>query len=136
MKLFKSILFAGIAFLSFTACKKDSGGSSKSTTVDGKWEGKFGNDNDAPTLFYSLNFKEGGVLEEIDQSGEVKGVGTWAMDNTNKIITGHTINTKEPVGNKYSIIAAFYPSQGKVLGNWGFGNSATDGGTFELTARK
>lgn len=137
MKLIRSILFVSIAFLSFTACSKDSDDSTPTAgVVSGKWEGKWGNDNDKPSLFFSLNFKDGGILEEYDQTGEVKGVGTWSYDITNKIITGHTINQKAPVGNKYSIIAAFYPSQGKVLGNWGFGGSATDGGTFELTVKK
>lgn len=136
MKLIRSILLVSLAFISFSACKKDSDSPSASGTLNGKWEGKWGNDNEAPSAFFSLNFKSGSVLEEIDQAGEVKGVGAWTIDNANNIITGYTINSKPPVGNKYSIVAAFYPSQGKVLGNWGFGNSATDGGSFELNIKK
>jgi hypothetical protein len=133
MKLIKSIALFSMLFALFTACKKDS--DSPGAVVDGTWVGKFGNDNDDPSVFYSLNFKPGGILEEIDQSGEVRGVGSWNIDNNN-IITGHTVNTKSPVGKKYSIVAAFYPGQNVVLGNWGFDDSATNGGTFELTTKK
>ena len=132
MKFLKPLVFLSVIFLSFTACKKDS--DKPAPTLQGKWTGKYGMGNDNPAHFYSLNFKAGGVLEEINQAGEVRGTGTWEIDNNN-IITGTTVNTKDPVGVKFSIIASFYPSDGIVLGNWGYDDSATDGGTFELKSK-
>jgi len=134
MKFLKSITSVLLLLVVFSACSKDSD-STPSTTLQGAWQGKYGDDNEAPSVFFSLNFKAGGVLEEIDTDGTVKGTGTYTIDNNN-IITGHTVNIKTPVGNKYSYMAAFYPSQAKVLGNWGFGNSGTNGGMFELTIKK
>ncbi len=135
MKFLKSITSVLLLLFVFSACSKDSESTPSTTTFQGVWQGKFGNDNDAPSVFFSLNFKAGGVLEEIDTDGTVKGTGTYTIDNNN-IITGHTVNIKAPVGNKYSYVAAFYPSQAKVLGNWGFGNSGTNGGMFNLTTKK
>ena len=135
MKLLRSITSVLLLLVVFSACSKDSDSTPSTTTFQGLWQGKFGNDNDAPSVFFSLKFKTGGVLEEIDTDGSVKGTGTYTIDNNN-IVTGHTVNIKAPVGNKYSYVAAFYPSQGKILGNWGFGNSGTNGGLFELTTKK
>ncbi len=134
MKFLKSITSVLLLLVVFSACKKDSD-STPSVTFQGMWQGKYGDDNDKPSVFFSLHFKAGGVLEEIDTDGSIKGTGTYTIDNNN-VVTGHTVNIKAPVGNKYSYVAAFYPNHAKVLGNWGFGNSATNGGLFELTIKK
>jgi hypothetical protein len=134
MKFLKSITSVLVLLVVFSACSKNSD-NTPPTTFNGVWQGKFGNDNDAPSVFFSLHFKAGGVLEEIATDGTVKGTGTYTIDNNN-VVTGHTVNIKAPIGNKYSYVAAFYPSQAKVLGNWGFGNSGTNGGMFELTIKK
>jgi len=130
MKFLKIISMALIMLLPFVACKKD--GSNKATdTIEGTWEGKYGNGNANPTLFYSLRFKAGGLLEEVGSNGQVKGTGTWEIENN--IIDAVYISTG---GAKYSLIGSFYPFDGKVLGNWGFDNSATDGGLWEMTNKK
>jgi len=134
MKFLKSITSVLVLLVVFSACSKNSD-NKPVTTFQGMWQGKYGDDNEAPSVFFSLNFKAGGVLEEIDTDGTIKGTGTYTIDNNN-VVTGHTVNIKAPIGNKYSYVAAFYPSQAKVLGNWGFGNSGTNGGMFELTIKK
>ena len=58
-------------------------------------------------------------------------VQAWEIENN--IIDAVYISTG---GAKYSLIGSFYPFDGKVLGNWGFDNSATDGGLWEMTNKK
>jgi hypothetical protein len=131
MKFLKSLSMSLIILLPFVACKKD--GTSKSVSIEGTWEGKWGNGNSNPSLFFSLRFNPGGVLEELGPNGEVKGTGTWEKE-INNIIEGSYFNT---VNNaKYSIMGAFYPSKGILLGNWGHDESATDGGLWEMTIKK
>ena len=131
MKSIKIAIVAFVLALVSVSCSKSSDSpSSAPKTLDGVWVGKFGTDNSKPSVFFSLNFKAGGVLEELTESGEVKGKGTWKIDNNN-IITG-TYNYVAPSNNKYSIIGAFDSKKGQILGNWGFGSSATNGGLWEM----
>ena len=130
MKKFKIALVACVLALVSVSCSKSSDSpASAPATVDGVWVGKFGTDNSKPSVFFSLNFKAGGVLEELTQSGEVKGKGTWKLDNN--IIYG-SYNYVAPPNNKYSIIGTFDGKKGQILGNWGYGTSSTNGGLWEM----
>ena len=130
-------LFAAVLaiFIFVSSCKKGSVDKPPvtSNSITGTWEGKFGTDNNNPSSFFSFNIKEGGILEELTVTGQVKGTGTWKLEN--KILSGYTINVLAPVGNKYSILGAYNSSDGKILGNWGYGNSPTDGGLWEMTKK-
>ena len=131
MKSIKIAIVAFVLALVSVSCSKSSDSpSSAPKTIDGVWVGKFGNDNNNPSLFFSLNFKAGGVLEELTATGEVKGKGTWKLDNN--ILTG-SYNYLPPTNTKFSIIGAFDSKKGQILGNWGFGSSATNGGLWEMT---
>ncbi len=112
----------------FSSCKKDE--TQKPGNLQGVWKGNFTVDPSPDKGFFSLNFKANGVLEELNSSGVVKGSGEWEMDNNN-IITG--TYTMLDTGNEYSIVGAYYPQQNKILGNWGWDDSATNGGTYELS---
>ncbi|WP_336514679.1 hypothetical protein [Pollutibacter soli] len=112
----------------FSSCKKDD--IEAKVGINGVWTGNYTVDPSTEKGFFSLNFKSNGVLEELSSAGAVKGTGTWEMDSNN-IITGSYKMTAS--GNRYSIVGAFYPQQKKVLGNWGYDDSATDGGTYELS---
>ena len=135
MKFVKTGLALLLAAFIFTACSKSDSQPTPPTSqsVQGVWVGKFGTDNNNPSAFFSYNFKAGGVLEELTDNGQVKGTGTWKLDNN--ILTGYTINVLAPVGNKYSMIGTFNASQGKILGNWGYGSSATNGGLWEMSRK-
>lgn len=115
--------------VSMISCSKSSGKPSNSA-IEGKWVGKYGFDDDAPSVFYSFFFKAGGVLEEYGESGLKIAVGTWKLENN--IIMGKTTSLLGS-GNEYSIIAAFDASKGKLDGNWGYDDSNTDGGTWFMT---
>lgn len=131
MRILKIALIALFTSGIFVACKKEKTENPKNPAqaIEGKWVGKYGFGNDVPGIYFSLNFKSGGVIEEISSNGEVKGTGTWEM--TGNTITAHYtwFSNQQP----FSIVAAFYASTGKILGNWGFGSSATDGGLWEMT---
>jgi hypothetical protein len=131
MKSIKIAIIAFVLALVSVSCSKSSDSPAAApVSVDGVWVGKFGTDNSKPTVFFSLNFKAGGVLEEIAQTGEVKGKGTWKLDNN--IIYGSYAYTAAP-NSKYSIIGAFDSKKGQILGNWGYGTSSTNGGLWEMT---
>ena len=131
MKSIKIAIVAFVLALVSVSCSKSSDSpAAVPATVDGVWVGKFGTDNSKPTVFFSLNFKPGGVLEEITETGEIKGKGTWKLDNN--IIYG-SYNYVAPPNNKYSIIGAFDSKKGQILGNWGYGSSSTNGGLWEMT---
>lgn len=130
MRISKTIIALLVVVTSFTACKKDKDEPqiSSTDTIVGLWEGTYKSDATGNTFFYSLNFKAGGVVEEINSSGQKIGQGTYEIDNN--IVTAHYNWEDDPSG--FSIIAAFYPNTAKLLGDWGYGNSSTDGGTFEM----
>jgi len=133
MKSIKIVIVAFVLALVSVSCSKSSDSPAAApvpATIEGAWVGKFGTDNSKPSVYYSLNFKAGGILEEITQSGEVKGKGTWKLDNN--IIYG-SYNYVAPPNNKYSIIGAFDSKKGQILGNWGYGSSSTNGGLWEMT---
>ena len=133
MKFLRIASVALILFFTATACSKKSNNSTPSpSSVAGVWVGKYGFGNETPTIFYSFNIKASGIIEELSSTGEVKATGTWEIDNN--ILTAKYTNVA-PSTSKYSVIGAFNSSTGKILGNWGYSSSATNGGTWEMTRK-
>jgi hypothetical protein len=120
--LFVAALFMLLIFLS---CKKDT---DSVLPVEGNWVGLYGNDNEVPSIFYKLNIKHGGVIEELNASGDVKGSGNWTLKGNN--FTAH-YQWKAPHNTFFTITARIDPNSNKLVGTWGFDNSATDGGKWE-----
>ena len=133
MKIVKIITAALIFATGMMSCKKDHENKPNTVTIEGHWEGTYVNDASGNTFYYSFNIKSGGVIEEINSSGQKIGEGTWTLDNNN-ILTAH-YNWLPPSNSSYSVIAAFYPNTSKLLGDWGYGANATNGGTFEMTKK-
>lgn len=129
MKISSIISVILIAVTTLTACSKDNDDKKPATVnIEGRWIGTYKNDASGNTFYYSFNIKQGGVIEEVNSSNQKIGEGTWKLEHD--ILTASYI---WPGGSKYSIIAAFNKNQGKLLGDWGYGNSATNGGTWEMT---
>lgn len=126
MKISKIILIALVALTGFASCKKDKV-EAKTIGIEGRWVGTYVNDASGNSFYYSFNIKPGGVIEELNSSGQKLGQGTWEFENN--ILTAHYSWTS---GSKYSVIAAFYKEDGKLLGDWGYGDSATNGGTWVM----
>lgn len=128
MKIAKIMMLASLAIFTFISCKKDD--EPKSFALEGKWVGTYVNQASGNSFFFSLNIKPGGIIEELNQAGQKTGEGTWEIEHD--ILTAH-YKMVAPNSQGYSIIAAFYKNNGKLLGDWGYDESATDGGTFQLS---
>ena len=126
MKISKIILIALVTLPGFIACKKDKV-EKQTSNIEGRWVGTYVNEASGNSFYYSFNIKPGGVIEELNSSGQKLGQGTWEFENN--ILTAKYTWTS---GSKYSVIGAFYKQDGKLLGDWGYGDSATNGGTWEM----
>ena len=127
MKISTVLLIALVSLPVLFSCKKDKDKPTITPTIEGRWEGSYINAASQNSFYYSFNIKAGGVFEEIGSNGQKLGEGTWSMENN--ILTAHYAY---PNGNEYTVIAAYYKDQAKLLGDWGYDNSGTDGGTFEM----
>lgn len=113
----------------FAACTKEKQ-TLQPVKIEGTWEGKYSYSADPKEYLYAFHIKPGGILERIDISGNVTGTGVWEMSN--KMFSGiYTAN-----GSIFSLLAAFDDRQGKLLGNWGYGNSVSNGGTWEMIKKR
>jgi hypothetical protein len=117
-----------IASATMVACKKDNDKPSNSA-IEGKWVGKYGFDSETPSVFYSFQIKAGGILEEYGESGMKIAQGTWKLENN--VFTGTTFSLLGS-NNQYSVIAAYNAAKGELLGDWGYDESVTDGGTWTM----
>jgi len=126
MKFNKLLIATLFASAILVACRKDN---KSNAALEGSWTGRYGFENEGLSEFYSFRIKPDGVLEEYGEAGMKIGTGRWTLENN--IFSGYTISTLGSE-NKYSVIAAFDASGGKLSGNWGFGESTTDGGTWEM----
>lgn len=129
MRIAKFFTMMLIASAALVACKKSSDKPSNAA-IEGKWVGKYGFDDEAPSVFYSFYIKAGGVLEEYGESGLKIAEGTWTLENN--IFMGKT-HSLLGSNNEYSVIAAFDAAKGQMEGNWGYDNSSTDGGLWSMT---
>ena len=130
MKISEIILIAAVAITGLASCSKDKNDGRKQTTIEGVWVGSYGNDASGNSYYFSLNIKAGGIIDELNSSGQKIGQGTWEIGND--ILVAHY---QRSGGSKYSVLAGFYKDQGKLLGNWGYGDSATNGGIWQMTKK-
>jgi hypothetical protein len=125
MKFSISIFLVAIAAIAiFASCKKDK--KDPVTAIEGRWVGEYVNNSDQ-SYYYSFDIKSDGTIQEINGQGVVIGEGTWEMENN--ILTASYFWGN---GDKFSVIGSFHPELGKILGNWGYDESVTNGGTWEM----
>ena len=113
--------------LAATACSKSNSSNKPFESIEGVWKGTVVTEYDNEVYFWSFNIKSGGVLEVLNKTGGVLATGTWSIEN-NIFLASYTEE-----GDKFSIIGSHNKSLGKLLGNWGYDNSTTDGGTWQMT---
>ncbi len=127
MQVFKTTFFALVVAIAATACSKSNSSDKPFESIAGVWKGTVITDHDKKVYFWSFGFRANGVLEVLNQTGGVVATGTWSLEN-NILMASYTQDD-----DKFSIIGSHNASLGKILGNWGYDNSTTDGGTWEMS---
>lgn len=130
MKILKLALVAILAIATLTSCKKNNDDSNITSGIIGRWEGKFNEDGES--FYYRLDIKPNGIVEEYGQDGGKLGEGDWSLDPTTKIFMAY-VDWSDGVA--FSMMGAFNDAQHKMTGNWGYDNSTTDGGTWQLSKK-
>lgn len=128
---FLRIALVAVTMVLAVACSKNND-KHVSTTIEGVWVGKYGTGSNNPSSFFSFNIKAGGIIEEIDTNGQVKGTGTWKLEN-NVLYASYT--WLPPSSTKFSVLGAFDASKGEIVGDWGYGSNATNGGLWDMTKK-
>lgn len=128
MKFSRFVIVALLTPLLFISCSKDT--DDVVLPVEGSWNGSYGFGIDPPSISYKLNIKHGGVIEELNSSGQVKGSGSWNLNGNT--LSGH-YQWKAPMNTVFTITAVYDPATKKLTGTWGYDNSANDGGKWETT---
>jgi hypothetical protein len=132
MKISKIMLIAFTALAAittFAACEKDKDDKTP-VAIEGRWIGTYVNAASGNTFYFSFDIKPGGIIEEINNAGQKVGEGTWELDPATNVLMANYTWTN---GQEFSIIAAFDKQNGRLLGDWGYDNSNTNGGTWEMT---
>ena len=122
------ILILVIGSTMFTACKKDDTATPHGpATIEGKWVGKYGYDNDDPVYYYCFNVKADGTIQELNSSQKVLGSGTWELNGD---VFTSTVTWNPPYHSTFITTATFDANNGKLTGIWGYDPSDSDGGTW------
>lgn len=125
MKIIKPFILFIFAVSVFSACKKDS--KAPAFTIEGSWVGKLGSGSNTPGSQFEINVKPGGVLERINGSGGISGIGTWQVNGD--MFTGHYEFTNS--NGSASVQATIDKSANKLVnGTWGSGNNTSGAGTW------
>ena len=124
MKFLKTAVFALITSAALVACSKDDT-STSSFKVEGVWEGKIGQNSDAPSGQYKLNIKSGGAVERISSNGSVSASGSWNLtENTFTAIYFYSNGTVVDVNGTVD------KAKNKITANWS--NNGGEQGTLYL----
>jgi hypothetical protein len=132
MKIVNYLILVVILATTTVSCSKNSDNDAPATSnaIDGIWQGSLVTESSKITSYYAFDIKPNGVLHRLNEAGSVVGTGTWSIDNN--IFSG-TYKTES--NTKYSVIGSPNNSKNKILGNWGFNNSVTNGGTWEMNKK-
>ena len=133
MKTLTINLFAFFLLAALISCKENDPAPTISKSIDGVWEGKYGNGTKTPDWFWSFEIDPDGVIHELNSGGEKIGKGIWTKTATNFVSTYHN---DRPYNATYSLKATYNESEGTLKGTWGYGNNETDGGTFSLSKKR
>ena len=126
--MFKLMMFLLLSSSVFFACQKEDEGT-PTDTVEGLWIGNYGFGSDNPDIFFSFNIKAGGVIEELNKNKGVKGSGSWQLEGDDFTAT---YQWGAPYFTTYTVSATFDKAHGKLSGYWGYDDSDSDGGKWNM----
>ena len=129
MKIVNYLILVVAVAVTAISCSKSSNDDTPTTSnsIDGVWQGTLVTESSKITSFYAFDIKPNGVLHRLNEAGNIVGTGIWSIDNN---IFNGTYKTES--NTKYSVIGSYNKGINKILGNWGFNNSVTNGGTWEM----
>ena len=129
MKIVNYLILVVAVAVTAISCSKSSNDDTPTTSnsIDGVWQGSLVTESSKITSFYAFDIKPNGVLHRLNEAGNIVGTGIWSIDNN---IFNGTYKTES--NTKYSVIGSYNKGIDKILGNWGFNNSVTNGGTWEM----
>jgi hypothetical protein len=133
MKFLKFSIVAFFASVVLFSCSKNSDDvthNEPTPGIQGDWIGKYGFGNETPAVYFRFKIQAGGVIDELNSSGNSKGGGTWSLAGTS--FTAH-YQWKAPLNTIYTVAATYNEATHKLTGTWGYDNSATNGGLWEQT---
>ena len=132
MKFLRNLAIVLLLGSTMIACKKNADTTPKPpTSIEGKYAGKYGFDNEAPDGIFKLNVKTGGVFQELgSSSGNPTGQGTWQL--TGDTLTANYYMLFAPY-SEYSVSLVFNAAKGTLTGTWGYDKSVSDGGKLVVT---
>ncbi|MBC7886352.1 MAG: hypothetical protein H7Z13_00575 [Ferruginibacter sp.] len=114
----KNLFIAGLlSVIAFASCSKKND-DIPLVSIEGDWVGKYSVLSGPYNNYYSFKIKAGGVLELQDAAGQKTGEGSWQFSNANTVIFG-TYSHLPPANGKFSFIANFNSTTGKIDGTWG-----------------
>jgi hypothetical protein len=127
LKLISAIVFS--LFLALAACKKDNGPTISKEEVSGIYIGKYGNDDNSPSTFFSFNIKPDGTMQELNNSGLAIGNGTYTLSGNTFLASYHWTF---PVNTFFTAKATYDPATKQLTGTWGWASSESDGGKWYM----
>jgi hypothetical protein len=125
MKFLQTAIIALFVSAAFVACKKDDV-TIPSFKMEGVWEGKIGQNTEAPSGQYKLNIKNGGTIERISSNGTVSASGSWNLAGENFTAIYFYSN-----GTVVDVAGTVDKSKNKLTATWS--NNGDDEGTLYVS---
>lgn len=110
------------------ASKRESPVPDATSAINGLWTGKYYGVSKSIPVYFSFKVKSEGRLDVLNAAKDVIGSGIWTL-NGNVFKAVYTVSSS---GITYSVAAGLYNSPDKFSGTWGYNNSDTDGGFWDM----
>lgn len=96
--------------------------------IKGVWEGTYIPSTKSESLFLSFDIKPAGVLNVLNDSTQIIGTGTWALNDT--IFNAYYIIFSTQ--HVQSVSGELHVNTNNLGGNWQYNNTYEDGGTWNM----
>lgn len=117
----------------FTSCEKDEIVKENPKTVEGFWEGKFGNGDDEPDQYIAYLFRKDGSVKVYGDPDTTK----TPFANGLYEVNGQNIGAKYIYNNGtiHSVYGMIDEKFTIIDGVWGIGDNVNDGGLFSVNKK-
>lgn len=126
MSISKWFFVIAMAAVLLSSCGKDDFANSKG--IVGTWEGKWGFDDEVPSVFEKWEIKKNGEITAFNAASTQIAKGTWKLDG----LLFTMVYTPTGKSYTYSFEGLYHDKLKEIIGTWGDTPSASDGGDFEM----